>query len=751
MAVLMTPPFQQFFDDDGNPLVDGKIYTYAAGTTNPKAAYTTAAGDIELANPIPLDSAGRAVVFILGSYKFVITDANDNVIRTVDNVVSFNVTANQSDSFFQSLSGNGSQTVFTLSSDLGTDENGILVFVDNGIPEYVTNGDFATDTVWTKGAGWSIGSGVATATGAISTDISQTSSISLIAGQPYVATYTVTRSAGSITPNIGGTAGTARSASGTYTEIIVAGATQTLAFNTAGFTGTLDNVSVKPLMSIGRQILTPSQFTIDGDEITFVDAPKTGTNNIMIWALSLLVGAASSAAALAEQFRDQAQQYRDEAEGYRDEAEGYRDDTQALYAQIISSEFVLYGTSTTSLTIGTGSKVFTTQAGKQWVLGQRLRAASDDGTMIMEGEVTDYTGDQLTLNVDYTEGAGTHAVWNIGVAGARGSDGLQSSRNLLINGQFRFNERAAASVADDAYGFDRWNQLSQTANVTVSQLSNAENGQVTSLRITQPNATAQRVGTSQIIESATCRYLRGDDAHFKARIRCSQSQAIRYAILEWTGTADTVTSDVVNDWTSGSFTTGNFFNSTSLTLVATGSVTPAANTWTDLEGGAAVSGSMNNLIAMVWTEGTLAQNETLDIGLAQLEQGDAASVFEYRPVGMEYDLCRRFYQRYPFASNEILGTTQSYTTAAAFGRLFSLTSPLRSKSGGTLAVSAAGDFTGSNGSGATTAFATFTLGHAGGGINLVNSAVASTPFTVGQANVIRSNNANAYIEISQEL
>ena len=34
------------------------------------------------------------------------------------------------------------------------------------------------------------------------------------------------------------------------------------------------------------------------------------------------------------------------------------------------------GSSTTSLAIGLGTKVFTTEAGKQWVAGQRLRAAS---------------------------------------------------------------------------------------------------------------------------------------------------------------------------------------------------------------------------------------------------------------------------------------------------------------------------------------------------------------------------------------
>lgn len=110
--------------------------------------------------------------------------------------------------------------------------------------EYVTNGAFASDTGWTKGTGWTIAAGVATATGAISTALSQTSAITLIEGYTYTITYTVTRTAGSITPSIGGTAGTARSSSATFTETIVAGSTQILAFTGTGFTGTIDDVSV---------------------------------------------------------------------------------------------------------------------------------------------------------------------------------------------------------------------------------------------------------------------------------------------------------------------------------------------------------------------------------------------------------------------------------------------------------------------------------------------------------------------------
>lgn len=111
--------------------------------------------------------------------------------------------------------------------------------------EYCTNGNFTSSAGWTPGAGWSIAAGIATAAGGISTALTRTAAFTLVAGTTYTTTYTVlTASAGSVTLSIGGTAGTARTTPGIYTETIIAGATQVIALTGAGFTGTIDNVSI---------------------------------------------------------------------------------------------------------------------------------------------------------------------------------------------------------------------------------------------------------------------------------------------------------------------------------------------------------------------------------------------------------------------------------------------------------------------------------------------------------------------------
>lgn len=411
MAVLYTPHFIQFIDNTGAPLSGGKLWTYAAGTTTPKATYTMAAGTVENTNPVVLDAYGRAVVFIDGAYKFTLTDSSDVVIRTVDNVTSFTALDSAADPFFESFSGNGTQTAFTVSEDLGTDEKTIFVWVDSGLQEHATNGTFTTDTGWTKGTGWSIGAGVATATGAISTAIEQTSAVTMVQGQSYNVTVTVNRSNGGIIPSIGGKAGTERTTSATFTETIIAGSTQVIAFTGNGFTGTIDNVIVTPAVGKGFQILPPTAYTNNGTSLTFNTAPAIGTNNILVNAPLLSVGAASSSAAAAQAA-----------------------EAGALAAQVAAeaAAAALRGTSTSSVAIGTGSKAFTTQSGKQFDVGTWLLIASEaDETNYMHGQVTAYSGTSLTVNVTNTGGSGTLADWDISVSGTRGATGATGTINDL--------------------------------------------------------------------------------------------------------------------------------------------------------------------------------------------------------------------------------------------------------------------------------------------------------------------------------
>lgn len=113
---------------------------------------------------------------------------------------------------------------------------------DNRI-QLIANGDFASDTLWTKTT-WTISAGVASIAGA-STD-TMTQRIAITPGVNYLVTYTVTSfTAGTVTVSLGGTAGTARGSAATFTEIIKAGGTNNLiSFAAAAATLSIDNVTV---------------------------------------------------------------------------------------------------------------------------------------------------------------------------------------------------------------------------------------------------------------------------------------------------------------------------------------------------------------------------------------------------------------------------------------------------------------------------------------------------------------------------
>ena len=110
--------------------------------------------------------------------------------------------------------------------------------------ELVTNGDFATDSNWSKGTGWTIANGVASQSGGNAT--LQQSGI-LTANKIYKLVFEITEiTSGSVRCYFGGNYSTYRSSTGTYTEYITNGSTSTFFIQgNASFTGSIDNVSVK--------------------------------------------------------------------------------------------------------------------------------------------------------------------------------------------------------------------------------------------------------------------------------------------------------------------------------------------------------------------------------------------------------------------------------------------------------------------------------------------------------------------------
>jgi len=89
MATLAPQPKLQFFDNNGDPLSGGRLYTYVAGTTTPQATFTDETGTVTNTNPVILDSRGEANVwFGPGTYKLKLATAADVEVWSVDGIGS---------------------------------------------------------------------------------------------------------------------------------------------------------------------------------------------------------------------------------------------------------------------------------------------------------------------------------------------------------------------------------------------------------------------------------------------------------------------------------------------------------------------------------------------------------------------------------------------------------------------------------------------------------------------------------------
>lgn len=168
------------------------------------------------------------------------------------------------------------------------------------------------------------------------------------------------------------------------------------------------------------------------------------------------------------------------------------------------------GTSTSALTVGTGSKTLTTDPGKAWATGAWIYVfASAAVSNYMVGRITSYnaTTGELVVNVSAIDGSGTHSAWIIGLAtpaadghllardgsramtaelllsgnaanalGAVPKQQLDAAvaiiqgKNRVINGTFAVNQRAFAGGARSAgaYGHDRWKAGAGGATYTVT-------------------------------------------------------------------------------------------------------------------------------------------------------------------------------------------------------------------------------------------------------------------------------------------
>jgi len=116
-----------------------------------------------------------------------------------------------------------------------------------------------------------------------------------------------------------------------------------------------------------------------------------------------------------------------------------------------------YGTSTTTLTVGNGSKTLTTQAGLSYSLGQPITIAYAGNGEHMHGVVASYnqTSGVLVADISHHTGNGTRSNWIVnleGVAGVAGATGATGPVSTVLGPQGATGATGAPSTVSGPQG-----------------------------------------------------------------------------------------------------------------------------------------------------------------------------------------------------------------------------------------------------------------------------------------------------------
>jgi hypothetical protein len=336
------------------------------------------------------------------------------------------------------------------------------------------------------------------------------------------------------------------------------------------------------------------------------------------------------------------------------------------------------------------------------------------------------------------------------------ADSLQGFRNRIINGGFNIAQRGTSFVSgannNDTYNLDRWYVLSDGNDaVDITQTTTVPTDAKYSIGLDVETAN-KKFGIAQIIENSNCFDAIGQTVTLSFNAKVSSTTKldnIKCAIIAWSGTADSVTSDIISAWGAEGTNPTLIANATYENTPANLNVTTSFARYT--VSAAVDTSSAANIIVFIWSDVTdTTAGDFLYITNVQLEVGSVATPFERRPYGTELQLCQRYYYKQQAAdANARLATGYNNQTTTSTALVFFPASmraaPTALEQSGT-----AGDYRITHQNTATTCSAvpTFSAADVWGATTLFTVA---SGLTQGQGSFARSVNSSAYLAWSAEL
>jgi len=222
-------------------------------------------------------------------------------------------------------------------------------------------------------------------------------------------------------------------------------------------------------------------------------------------------------------------------------------------------------------------------------------------------------------------------------------------RNRIINGGMDIAQRGTSFTSgannNDAYVLDRFYILSDGNDaIDVTQTTTVPTGAKFSIGL-DVETTNKKFGIAQIIENANCFDAIGGQVTLSFQAKVSSTAKldnVKCAIVAWSGTADTVTSDIISAWGAEGTNPTLIANATYENSPANLNVTTSFATYSVTAN--VDTASTSNIIVFIWSDVTdTTAGDFLYITNVQLEKGTQATSFEYRQYTTELQLCQRYF------------------------------------------------------------------------------------------------------------
>jgi hypothetical protein len=225
---------------------------------------------------------------------------------------------------------------------------------------------------------------------------------------------------------------------------------------------------------------------------------------------------------------------------------------------------------------------------------------------------------------------------------------------------------ATNDVSDDNYGpCVLWNVLNDAGVGAAPDIAGVAGGTAdpfTRYLQCTLDATAQ-VGFVQFLTAQQSKAYRGATVSLSADLWGTGISNVRMAVIYWTGTADSVTSDVVGTWGAGNPTLATNWSYIGTPADIAITTTRARKSVQNLT----IPTNAINLAVFIWLPAQEASTDVLNIARVKLEPGAAATDFVARSPDEELARINYFYQVLDASSNTInigLGTKTSSATIA---------------------------------------------------------------------------------------